>query len=186
MIHWKSEGRGQKGNRTHGFKNKTLVPVEWASAHSWLHSQHLHLQLLTVKVAALPGREPVRVDCHVPRHLPIASGQPHLSDVFVLVTPQLSYQVPLSFLGSSETLQASSQLSSIITLFIMVKIGLFSSRKHCLCVSVHVTNNRISFYCAPHLYSCTATEAPASWVIYKSCVALACPIQQESITQPFS
>lgn len=65
----------------------------------------------------------------------------------------------------------------------MVKILLFYSKKHCICVSVHVTNTTtINFYWAPHLYSGTAAEAPASWVIYKPCVPLACPIQQESIT----
>lgn len=130
MIHWKLEGRGEKGSRTHGSKTKTLVPVALCSAHFWLHPQHLHLQLLTVKhAAALPGRRLVRVDCHVPRHHPSASGQPQLSEVFVLVTPQVSYQVRLPLLGSSEMLQSSSQLSSIITIFIIVSISLFSSKK---------------------------------------------------------
>lgn len=65
----------------------------------------------------------------------------------------------------------------------MVKIHVFSLKKHCLCVSVHTTNhNAINFYCDADLCSHTAAEAPPNWMIYKSCVLLVHPIQKKCIT----
>jgi len=58
------------------------------------------------------------------------------------------------------------------------KVHLFSLKKLRLSVAVYMTNNSaINFGCATSLYSHSAAEAPADWVIYKSCVSLTCPIQ---------
>jgi len=73
IHHGKLESRRAKGGRTHGFKNKILVPVDLCSICSWLRPQHLHLHLLTVKcAAALPGWRLVREDWGVPRYHPIS------------------------------------------------------------------------------------------------------------------
>lgn len=88
-----------------------VAPWTLAFAHSEIRSSSAWQRL-------------VRVECHVPRHHPITSGQSHLSEVFVLVTPEF-YQVLLAFLDSRDVLQSSSQLSSIITILIMVKIRAF-------------------------------------------------------------